>query len=294
MQSGLRLLVWEILLLNAGSIYLQISNLARSCSDGPCSVSQSSYLSAPNCNSSSAVDNNITVNNYVCTCPGGGVCQDFDSWVKIDLELVQTVFAGKIWDNKISASADSRTSSSLDGFKIWVGSSTPYNALGNTLCYTAVTLQHLVFPYSHSFFCGRTGRFVFFQPTAVVAPNTNPSANFAEIQLFPTMSNVARACSGGPCPVLQSSYYTASPLCSPNNANDGNYGTFVCTCPGGACVDKDPWLRIDLEQSTPVFGGIITNRGASTRTNYFRIWVGEGGTTYNATANTMFDARPLQ
>jgi len=269
---------------NASSSYLSISNLARSCAEGPCSVVQSTYFTDSNCSASNAVDNDLA--DSVCTCPGGRWCPDLDPWIQIDLKVSQLVFAGRIWDQQSSA-AEVRQASTLDGFKIWVGDSLPYNAGGNIQCYTAATQQHLTYPYMHSFLCGSSGRYVFFQPTAAISPSTNPSANFSEIQLYPSMPNVARACSGGPCPVTQSTYYTGSFLCDPSHANDGDPSSFVCTCIGGGfCPDADPWLRIDLQQRTPIFAGIITDRAwnAPSRIDNFRIWVGDG-TTYNSSGN---------
>jgi hypothetical protein len=269
---------------NASSSYLSISNLARSCAQGPCSVVQSTYSTASNCSASNAVNNDLA--DSVCTCPGGSACSDLDPWIQIDLVVSQLVFAGRIWDQQSSV-AEVRLGSALDGFKIWVGDSFPYNAGGNVQCYTAATQQHLISPYMHSFLCGSSGRYVFFQPTAIISPSTNPSANFSEIQLYPSMPNVARACSGGPCPVLQSTYYTGSYLCDPSHANDGDPSSFICSCFGGAsCSDADPWIRIDLQQSTPIFAGIMTNRAWSgpSRMENFRIWVGDG-TTYNSSGN---------
>ncbi len=270
---------------NASSSYLSIPNLARSCAQGPCSVAQSTYFTNSNCSASNTVNNDLF--DSVCTCPGGRWCSDSDPWIQIDLVVSQLVFAGRVWDQQSSV-AEVRQASALDGFKIWVGDSLPYNAGGNVQCYIAATQQHLIYPYMHSFLCGSSGRYVFFQPTAIISPSTNPSANFSEIQLYPSMPNVARACSGGPCPVLQSSYYTASSLCDASHANDGDPNSFVCTCTGGGyCTDEDPWLRIDLQQRTPIFAGIITNRAWSgpSRMENFRIWVGDGGTTYNSSGN---------
>ena len=268
--------------------YLSVSNLARSCTQGPCIVSQSTNSSAANCNPASAVDNSIAVDNYVCTCPGGPQCSDRDPWISIDLGQSRSVFAGRIWDRQ-SLGTEQRNSSNLDNFVVWIGNSKPYNAVGNTNCYTAITQQHLLPPYIHSFLCGGSGQYVFFQPKVTLSPNTNPSANFAEIQLYSAMPNVARTCAGGACPILQSSYYTASNLCSASNVNDGNYNSFVCTCVGaGYCTDSDPWVQVDLQRSTPIFAGKIWNRGGSPRLNNFRIWVGDGSSTYNATGNTLY------
>ena len=272
----------------ANSQLISLPNLARSCVRGACSVLQSTYLAMPSCNASNADDNSIAVNDYVCTCPGGFLCKDPDPWLRIDLGTPHLIFAGRIWD-KQSLSLTTRNYSTLDGFKIWLGNSNPYNATGNSLCFTSSTRQHLIPPYINSFFCSGTGRYVYFQPTAIVGHNTNPSADFAEIQLYPPMTNLARACSAGACSILQSSYYTASPACQASHANDGDYTTFVCTCSGGGyCTDSDPWLRVDLEETRPLFGGIMSNRPGFRRMDNFRIWAGDNGTTYNATGNTLY------
>ena len=272
-----------------GSHYLSILNLARQCNQGPCTVMQSTHLKIDNlCIESNAVDDDISVNNGICTCPGGQFCLDEDPWVQIDLERSQYVFAGRIWDRQ-STFPHSRTVSALDGFKIWIGDHKPYNAKGNINCYNATTKQHLKYPYIHSFLCGSSGRYLFFQPTSTIRPNKNPCARFAEIQLYPAMLNVARHCARGRCPVLLSSLNVLPERCSASHANDGDFNSFTCTCPGGyRCADADPWTRIDLERTTPIFAGIVTGRpgtGAS-RTDNFSIWVGENGTLYRGDGNT--------
>ena len=289
------LFLYVFVLSSTKSDYLSILNLARSCIKGPCIVVQSTYLTdGYACNESNAVDDDISVNNDICTCPGGRLCYDRDPWVQIDLEESKYVFAGRIWDWQSSFS-ESRESSALDRFKIWIGNHTPYNATGNINCYTATTIQHLIYPYIHSFLCRGTGRFVFFQPTSVIRPNNNPTARFAEIQLYPAMPNIARACERGQCPVSQSNLLKTSKLCSPSHANDGDFDSVVCTCPSGhSCADADPWLRIDLEQTTSIFAGVITDRPSSgaSRTDNFSVWVGNNGTIYNGLGNTRYGALP--
>ena len=238
-----------------------VKNLAKSCSLGPYHVDQSTYFLSSGFNPGHAVDHAIDSKYYVCTCPGGEFCQDPDAWLRLDLEYSQNVFAGRVW-NRADPNLDSNFSSIMDGFSVWVGDSDiTYNSTGNSKCYTSQTFEHLVTPYFHTFLCESSGRYVFFQPTVIFAPNTNPAINFAEIQLYPTLNNLAHACIDGACPVTQSSYLS-SPSCSAVHANDDDMATFVCTCPGGAsaCSDLDPWVRIDLQQSLPIIAGTVTDR----------------------------------
>ena len=237
------------------------NHLTRSCSLRPCHIDQSTYLLSSDCNRAPALDDVIDSKFYVCTCPDGGFCQDPDAWLRIDLEHSNKYFAGRIWD-RVNPNLQFNFSTTLDEFSIWVGDSdTTYNATGNSKCRISQTFRHLATLHFYSFLCECRGRYVFFQPTAIFGPNTNPAINFAEIQLYPTLDNLAHACIDGACPVTQSSYY-GNPSCSAIHANDDDMTTFVCTCPGGAsaCSDLDPWVRIDLQQSLSIIAGTVIDR----------------------------------
>ena len=286
--------IYILVVTNTRSDNVSITNLARSCVKGPCTVVQSTRLMTDACNEMNAVDDNISVSNNICTCPGGQNCYDIDPWVQVDLETSKHIFAGRIWDLQ-SSFIESRKMSTLDNFKIWIGNHTPYNATGNVNCYTAITSQHLNYPYVHSFLCRGTGRFVFFQPRSVISPNKNPTARFAEIQLFSAMPNVARTCKHGQCPVYQFPILEKSKLCSVSHANDGDFDSIVCPCPRGrSCADANPWIRIDLEKTTSIFAGIITDRPSTgpSRTDNFSVWVGYNRTIYDGLGNKRFVAYP--
>jgi hypothetical protein len=161
------------------SHFLAVPNLARSCSAGPCPVSQSTYYTVTSaCNPAHANDDNF--NSFVCTCMGGGYCGDNDPWVRIDLQRPQTISSGVVTTR---GGGPSR----LDNFKIWVGNGSDiYNADGNSLCYTASTFQHWNAPFKHEFSCVAYARYVFLQPTVILSSvgDSNPNADFVELQIF--------------------------------------------------------------------------------------------------------------
>jgi hypothetical protein len=60
----------------------------------------------------------------------------------------------------------------------------------------------------------------------------------------------------------------------------------------GYCTDSNAWVRIDLQRSMEIMSGVVTDRSSSanrdfSRMDNFRIWVGNDGTAYNASANSL-------
>jgi hypothetical protein len=109
---------------------------------------------------------------------GAGYCVDNDPWVRIDLQRTQSISSGVLTTR---GGGPSR----LDNFKIWVGDTgNTYNAAGNSLCYTASTFQHWNTPFKHEFPCVAYGRYVFLQPTIINQGDSNPNADFTELQIF--------------------------------------------------------------------------------------------------------------
>jgi hypothetical protein len=161
--------------------FLAVPNLARTCSTGPCPVSQSTYYTvSPHCNPAHANDNDFNRHSFLCTCMGGGFCNDNDPWVRIDLQRTQNISSGVVTSRGGSPSR-------IDNFKIWVGNvGDIYNAAENSLCYTANTFQHWISPFKHEFPCVAYGRYVFFQPTVILSNlgDSNPNADFIELQIY--------------------------------------------------------------------------------------------------------------
>jgi hypothetical protein len=95
-------------------------------------------------------------------------------WWRVDFGYTASIGGGTIWG---------RTDCCLDrlnGFQIWVGNSgSAFNAIGNTNCYTATTIEHQWSPYLHSFDCAANGRYLF-----VVLTNGQCLA-MREIEIYP-------------------------------------------------------------------------------------------------------------
>ena len=176
-QAPVQLSSAQAIIAHSDGMLLAVLNLARSCSAGPCPVSQSTYYTAsPLCDPAHANDDDF--DSFVCTCMGAGYCSDSDSWVRIDLQRSMAIMSGVV-------TSRGGTPSRIDNFRIWVGDAgNTYNAAGNSLCYTATTYQHWLAPFKHSFPCVASGRYVFLQPTAIMTYDSNPNADFTELQIF--------------------------------------------------------------------------------------------------------------
>jgi hypothetical protein len=86
-----------------------------------------------------------------------------NSWWRLDFGGTRKIAGGIIWGRCDCCQ------SRLDGFRLWIGSSTTYNGQGNTNCYTATTSPHNFAPYTHAFTCTGEGRYFFVQ-----LPSTQP------------------------------------------------------------------------------------------------------------------------
>ena len=95
-------------------------------------------------------------------------------WWRVDFGIPTVVGGGKIWNR------DGCCQTRLDGFQIWVGSNATFNALGNTLCFNATTTEHDLPPYTHSFDCAATGRYLF------VVLTSGQCLHMREVEIYPS------------------------------------------------------------------------------------------------------------
>jgi hypothetical protein len=97
-------------------------------------------------------------------------------WWMVDLGSQRMIGGGTIWNRYDSCCLDR-----LDGFQIWAGNGgTTYDALDNVNCYTAVTTEHYVSPFTHTFTCPVLGRYVF-----VVLPS-GQCLSMYEVEIYPS------------------------------------------------------------------------------------------------------------
>jgi hypothetical protein len=143
-------------------------NLARACGANEqqaCTASQSTTVAG--LVASIATDGSYDNATYSHTDGAAGsgpipICgSGLDSmtpWWMVDLGSTRTIGGGKIW---IRSDCPLDCVSRIDGFQVWVGSSSSvYNAAGNTKCYTATTTGHYQ-TYTHSFGCDAFGRYLY-------------------------------------------------------------------------------------------------------------------------------------
>ena len=78
------------------------------------------------------------------------------TWWMVDLGSQRMIGGGKIWNRNDCCPER------LDGFQIWAGNGgTAYNASDNVKCYTAVTTEHRVSPFTHAFTCPVLGQYLY-------------------------------------------------------------------------------------------------------------------------------------
>jgi hypothetical protein len=162
------------------------TNLARACGSSQnqaCTASQSTDRTG---NALSPTGNQLypasngndgLFDAFTHTGGASGVCNEFPAdltpWWKVDLGYTASIGGGQIWGRSDGSQAR------LDGFQIWVGDSgSAYNAAGNTKCYTSTTFEHRTSPFTHSFDCVATGRYLW------VVLETGNCLSIREIQVY--------------------------------------------------------------------------------------------------------------
>ena len=158
------------------------TNLARAC--GPdknqaCPANESTmYGSSP---PSLANDGSLTT-GITHTDGAPGVCaygvDTMHPWWMVDFNTTYSIASGTVWNRAFfNEVPDSR----LDGFQIWVGnSSAAYNAPANIKCFTATTTEHNQPPYTHSFNCTASGRYLY------VVLSTGQCLTMREVEVYPS------------------------------------------------------------------------------------------------------------
>jgi hypothetical protein len=155
------------------------TNLARACGSSQnqaCTSSQSTTIN-PDQDWSASFGNDGVIGASTHTGGARGVCDnnpvDLTPWWNVDLGYIASIGGGKIWGRPDCCQ------DRLDGFQIWVGSSgSAYNAAGNTKCFTSTTFEHRVSPYTHSFDCVATGRYLW------VVLETGNCLSIREIEVY--------------------------------------------------------------------------------------------------------------
>ncbi len=94
-------------------------------------------------------------------------------WWRVDLQSTKQVVAGKLWGRTDCCQ------SLLDGFQIWIGNAATFDGTGNINCFTATSTEHNLLPYTHSFTCNGTGRYVF-----VTLPGTVRTLSLVEFEVY--------------------------------------------------------------------------------------------------------------
>jgi hypothetical protein len=111
----------------------------------------------------------------------GGICGtgiDPLPWWMVDLGSQRMIGGGTIWNR------DDCCPERLNGFQIWAGnSSTAYNTLENVNCYTAVTTEHVVSPFTHAFTCPVLGQYLY-----VVIPS-GECLSMREVEIYSSGEN---------------------------------------------------------------------------------------------------------
>jgi hypothetical protein len=146
------------------------TNLARACGNDQqqaCPVSQSTTNAS---SVASLANDGSRTGGYSQTFCGG---IDPLPWWMIDLGSQRLIGGGTIWNR------DDCCPERLDGFQIWAGNgSTAYNASDNVKCYTAVTTEHYVSPFTHAFTCPKFGRYLY-----VVLPS-GQCLSMSEVEIY--------------------------------------------------------------------------------------------------------------
>jgi hypothetical protein len=103
-------------------------------------------------------------------------------WWRVDFGYTRSIGGGVIWGrtNSSAVSAcDPGCLARLTGYQIWVGSSSSaYNAIGNTKCFTATTTEITRAPYTHAFDCAANGLYLF------VVLTTGQCLSMREIEVY--------------------------------------------------------------------------------------------------------------
>jgi hypothetical protein len=96
----------------------------------------------------------------------------------VDFGYTRSIGGGVIWGRTTSGCGEVCLAR-LTGFQIWVGSSSSaYNAIGNTKCFTATTTEITQAPYTHAFDCAANGRYLF------VVLTTGQCLSMREIEVY--------------------------------------------------------------------------------------------------------------
>jgi hypothetical protein len=135
------------------------TNLARACGNDQqqaCPVTQSTTFQS---HVAALANDGSRTGGYSHTDGRSGVCGpgfDLLPWWMVDLGSQRMIGGGTIWHG------DKCCPGRLNGLQIWAGNgSAAYNAPGNVKCYTAVTTEHYVFPFTHTFTCPVLGQYLY-------------------------------------------------------------------------------------------------------------------------------------
>ena len=157
------------------------TNLARACGNDQqqaCPVTQSTTFQS---HVAALANDGSRTGGFTSTDGKSGVCGtgiDPLPWWMVDFGSERMIGGGTIWNR------DDCCPERLDGFQIWAGNGgTTYNAPDNVKCYTAVTTEHHVSPFTHAFTCPVLGRYLF-----VVSPS-GECLNINEVEIYPRGEN---------------------------------------------------------------------------------------------------------
>jgi len=172
----------------------EVINLARSCgADGrsACStVSKSIYESNSASYGPQLANNGLFSSTWIgtfITGEGSGataIAASTNNWWRVDFSSRKSIIGGKIF--MPLAGTDTTTLNRMNNFKIWIGDQTSYNDAGppaNINCYTHSGMAHHVAPYTATFSCIGSGRYLF-----VHVPD-NTHLNMNEIEVYPLLTS---------------------------------------------------------------------------------------------------------
>ena len=244
------------------SVANPLVRLERSCGSGVCSVSQSSSITV-NTAAAYALDNDTTTMSAT----------DFeaDPWWRIDFgtqRLVQGVTV-------TYQSADMGP-----GMRFWVGNSTTYNGVSNSLCYTQAAQSSTA-----SFQCTAYAQYLFAETVTATGGYSTPTVRLKEIYIDGYLLPIAVACTQCSAGTYSTALgATVSTTCISCGA--GTYSTALGAAVSTTCINCGAGTYSTVLGAT--LSGTCTNCGAGTYSTV--LGAAGSGTCTNCVAGTYSTA----
>jgi hypothetical protein len=180
-----------------GNIGFTGINLARSCGGFK---NESCYATASSvcCGGWEA----YRVNDGIYTSNGVHTNAGQNEFSRIDFEYPRAVGGARVWHRQDGAQDRSNR------FQVWIGNSSTFNGLNNTICYNSITFENVLPPYVSTFPCVGIGRYFFI---ILPFPIVQNYLQIAEVEIYPQAGNTTSCMS---CPTGTFNSKQGSTSCS--------------------------------------------------------------------------------